>query len=306
MPYEDIEQSENDSRQTFLYLITVPNRAPYAYTNAPLKPPLGITASIDGTAYRFTHPRGGIWHGSSGAGVSDKEKKEDPGPTESPDAGRSGIDIHVSHLNPIVRAHRSFPPPGDTDVAIYRQNEIDGDPQPVHVGYVLVETPIDGSTGILRCQHIAELVSGSEGLSETFGPTCPYMFGHFPCPVPLAAATDGSLVVESVTPSDFLVQISGSIRIAQKYRAGVLIAANDDKRFILDDTVDGSDHVLTIQQNFSSTTLRTGDNVSVLRGCDRLQQTCRDEWGEFTGSGAAFGGNNQQANKNPHQTGRIQ
>ena len=287
--------------QTYLYIIQMPERT-VAYTNAPIT----ITATVDGTEYDFEHPRGGIWHGSEGAGVSDDDRKEDPGPTQSPDAGRSGIDIHVAHTNPIVRAHRSFPPPGNTAVDIYRQNAIGGTPQPELLGYVLVECPIDGSTGILRCHHITELVAGSEGLSETHGPTCPYMFGHFPCPVPLASATDNDLVVEAIDTEGFTVTVSGSIRIAGKYKAGVLIAPNDDKRFVLDDTVTGSDHILTILQNFPSSTLRVGDVVSVIRGCDRLVQTCLNEWGGFTGSGAAFGGNSLQANKNPHQVGRIQ
>lgn len=301
MPFEDTEQSENLAENTYLYLFQMPERT-LAYSTAPFD----FSATIDGTEYDFVHPRGGIWHGSEGVGVSEDEQKKDPGPTQSPDAGRSGIDIHVSEQNPIVRAHRSFPPPGDTAVDIYRMNEVGGTPEPELLNYVLVECPIEGSTGILRCHHLTEIVSGSEGLSETYGPTCPYMFGHFPCPVPLASATDNDLVVEAIDTEDFTVTLSGSTRIAGKYKAGVLIAPNDDKRFILDDTVVGSDHVLTILQNFPSSTLRVGDVVSVIRGCDRLYQTCRDEWGEFTGDGAAFGGNSLQANKNPHVTGRVQ
>jgi hypothetical protein len=300
MSYEDIEQSESSAKQSFLYFIQLPDRI-YSWTSAPTT----ITATVDGTVYDFTHPRGGIWHGSAGVGVSDKGRKEDAGPTESPDPGRTGVDIHVSHLNPIVRAHRAFPPPGDTDVAIFRQNEIDGDLYQIWSG-VIIETPIQGSTGILRCQHVTEVVSGSEGLSETHGPTCHYMHTHFPCPVPIASATDGNLVVEDIDTENFTVTLSGSIRIAGKYKAGVFFATNDDKRFILGDTVVSGDHVLVLTQNFPSTTVRVGDVVSVLRGCDRLYQTCRDEWGEFTGDGAAFGGNPLQANKNPHQVGRIQ
>lgn len=300
MPYEDIEQSENESKQAYLYLFTLPDRV-YSYTNAPVT----ITATVEGTEYDFTHPKGGIWHGSEGAGVSDKEKKEDPGPTQSPDAGRTGIDIQVLDQNPIVRAHRSFPPPGDTDVAIYRLNEIGGTPEPIHVGYAIVECPIEGATGILRCHHIAEIISGSEGLSETEGPACHNMFAHFPCPVPIASATDNTLTVEDINTENFTVTLSGSIRIAGKYKAGVFFATNDDKRFILGDTVVSSNHVLVLTQNFPSTTVRIGDVVSVLRGCDLLQQTCRDEWGEFTGDGAAFRGNTLQANKNPHKSGHL-
>lgn len=301
MPYEDIEPSENLAKQSYLYLLELPERT-YAYTNGPTT----INATIDGTAYSFTHPRGGIWHGSEGAPVSEEDRKDDPGPTESPDAGRTGLDIHVSHQNPIVRAHRSFPPPGDSDVSIYRLNEIGGTPELILSSFVITECPIDGTTGIIRCHHITEIIAGSEGLSESFGPKCPYMFTVFPCPVSRPAATDQNLVVEDIDTENFLVTLSGSIRIAGKYKAGVIIAPNDDKRFILDDVVSGSDHVLTLQQNFPSTTLRVGDTVSVVRGCDRLYATCANEWGEFTGNGAAFGGNSLQANKNPHQVGRIQ
>lgn len=301
MPFEDIELSENEAKNTYLYLFQSPDRT-YTWTSAPIT----ITATIDSTEYDFTHPRGGIWHGSEGAATSEQRRKDDAGPTQSPDAARSGLDIHVSEQNPIVRAHRSFPPPGDTAVDIYRMNEIGGTPEPELLGYILVECPIEGSTGILRCHHLTELVAGSEGLAETFGPTCPYMTGHFPCPVPLAAITDSDLTVEDVDTENFTVTVSGSIRIAGKYKAGVLIAPNDDKRLVLDDTVDGSNHVLTILQNFPSSTLKVGDSVSATRGDDRLYQTCRDEFGEWTGDGAAFGGNNLQANKNPHQIGRIQ
>jgi hypothetical protein len=300
MSYETIEQSEYSSEQIYLYYISGPEFL-YNYTNAPLT----LSATISSTAYSFTHPRGGIWHGSAGASVDEGDRKQDPGPTESPDAGRTGVDIHVSHLNPIVRKHRAFPPPGDTEITIYRLNEVGGTPYQIWSG-VLVETPIVGSTGILRCQHIAELVAGSEGLTENFGPTCGFMFTVFPCPVTEAQATDSNLTVTAISTENLTVSVSGSVRIAGKYKPGVLVAPNNDKRSILEDTIPTSDHVLTLQQNFPSTTLRVGDTVSIIRGCDRLFTTCRDEWGSFTGSGAACGCNNLQANKNPHQIGRLQ
>jgi hypothetical protein len=290
MSYATIEQSENLSEQTYLYLISLPDRT-LSYTNAPL----AVVATIDVTDYVFVHPRGGIWHGSSG---SDLDK--DPGPTESPDAGRTGIDIRVSHLNPIVRAHRSFPPPGNTDVAVYRQNEIDGDPYLVWSG-VIVETPIQGSTGILRCQHIIELVAGSEGLSETHGPTCPYMTYSFPCPV---SANDfrQAITITDIDLDNFTITVSGIVQPDAWFTAGIFEAANGDKRFILDH----SGTVLTLQQNFPATTLKIGDDASILAGDDHLFSTCQFKFGAQTGNGAAFGGNNLQANKNPHQVGRIQ
>lgn len=296
MTYPSIEQSEYDSRETFLYLIALPDRT-LAYTNAPQT----ITATIDSVEYDFRHPLGGIWHGSVGSTPDDDGGDGDEGPTESPDAGRTGLDIRVSHLNPIVRAHRSFPPPGNTDVDIYRQNEIDGDPEPVLLGYVVVETPIEDSVGIIRCQHIAEIVSGSEGLSETHGPTCPYMTYSFPCPAVLANHTSTATVTDIDTDS-FTVEVDDISQIDGWFTAGVMEAPDGDKRFILDHTGD----VLTLQQNFPSTTLKVGDVVNLIDGDDHLYQTCRDKFGDETGQGAAFGGNNLQANKNPHKTGRIQ
>lgn len=292
MTYASVEQSEYTSKQTYLYLITGSGFS-YFYTNAPKT----ITATIDGTVYDFVHPRGGISHKGSGA---DQPGGPDPGPTESPDAGRTGVSIFVSHLNPIIRRHRSFPPPGDTEITIYRQNETGGTPYQIWSG-VLVETPIQGSTGILRCQHIAELVSGSEGLSETFGPTCPYMTYNFPCPAP-AASYRQAVVVSDIDTEDMTVTVTGITQIDGWFEAGVFEAINGDKRFIL--THIGG--VLTLQQNFPSTTLKIGDDATLLAGDDRLFQTCRDKFGADTGSGAAFGGNNLQANKNPHEIGRVQ
>lgn len=296
MPYGDIEQSEHDSQQSYLYLVEMFDRT-YTWTNGPTT----ITATVNGTSYAFRHPRGGIWHGSEGAGVSDDDRKQDPGPTESPDAGRSGIDIHVSHENPIIRAHRSFPPAGDSNVSIFRMNELAGDPQPELLGYVITECPIEGSTGIIRCHHIAEIVSGSEGLSETYGPTCPYMTYHGACPVP-AAAFRHAVTVTDIDTENFTVEVSGITQPDAWFTAGVLEAQNGDKRLILDHTGD----VLTILQNLPATTLKVGDDITLLAGDDRLFGTCQFKFGAHTGNGAAFGGNSLQGNKNPHQVGRIQ
>jgi hypothetical protein len=280
MTYATVEQSEYSAKQSFLYLIELPDRT-LTYTNAPRT----ITATINGTSYAFTHPRGGISHSEA---------------TMSGDAGRTGLDISVSHLNPIVRAHRSYPPAGDTDVTIYRQNEIDGVPEQIWAG-VIVETPIEESTGVLRCQHIAELVSGSEGLAETFAPTCPYQTYHFPCPVP-AASYRQAVTVTAIDLTNFTVTVTGITQPAAWFTAGVFEAVNGDKRFILDHTAG----VLTLQQNFPTTTLKVGDSAVLLAGDDHLYSTCQFKFGADTGNGAAFGGNNVQANKNPHQVGRIQ
>jgi hypothetical protein len=292
MTYPTIEQSESTAKQTYLFFFTLPDSI-LTYTNAPSV----INAAVNGADYAFIHPRGGI------------SFNDDNSTTESPDAGRTGCEIKVSRFNPIIRKHRAFPPPGNSEVTIFRQNEIDGDIYQVWSG-IIVETPINENQseefGVIRCQHIAEMVSGSEGLVEDFGPSCDYMHTVFPCPVPIAAATDSNLTVEDIDTENFTVTLSGSIHIAGKYKSGVLNATNGDRRLVLDDVLDGSDHVLTITQNFPAATLRVGDVVSVIRGCDRLPQTCRDEWGAFTGNGAAHSANNLQANKNPHQIGRLQ
>lgn len=302
MPYEDIEQSENESQQSYLYLIELPDRI-YTWTNGPTT----INATINGTAYSFTHPKGGIWHGSEGAGASDDDRKQDPGPTESPDAGRSGVDIQVSHQNPIVRAHRAFPPAGDSGVSIYRMNEIGGDPQPELIGYVITECPIEGAVGIIRCHHIAEIVSGSEGLSENHGFTCPYMTYHYPCPVPVAAFRQ-AVTVTDIDTENFTVEVSGSSQESTWFRSGVLEAPNGDKRLILEDEFDSESalRTLTILQNLPATTLKIGDAVTLLAGDDRLYSTCQFKFGAHTGNGAAFGGNHLQGNRNPHKVGRLQ
>lgn len=283
--YSTVEVTENSSNQTFLYWLEGPDFE-YKWTNAPLD----VAATIDTVDHTFVHPRGGISHGGS---------------IESPDSGRTGRDIRVSHKNPIIRRHRAFPPPGDTDVTIFRQNEINGETYRIWAG-ILVETPIEGRHAFLRCQHVYELISGSEGLTETFGATCPYMLGFNPCPVSLPAITDHGLLVTSVDPDNLKVTVSGSVRIAGKYTVGVLVAPNGDKRMILADAIPAGDHVFTLQQNFPSTTLKVGDEVDVILGCNKLQLTCRDEFGFWTGNGAAFGGNNLQSNKNPHEIGRLE
>lgn len=290
MTYAATEISEYLAKQT-LFFEFVGSLATHRWTNQPLT----LTATIDSVEHDFQHPRGGIAIGNE--------------PTESPDAARSGIEILVSPLNPIIRAHRSFPPPGNTDLTIYRQNELDGEVFQVWKG-VVIETPIvhevsetgeSRSFGIIRCQHIAELISGSEGLTEKWAPACPFMTYHFPCPAQINNHTT-EVTVTDIDTENFTVEVSGITQIDQWFRSGVFQSPNGDMRFILDHTGD----VLTLLQNFSSTTLKVGDNATLIDGDDHLYQTCRDKFGTETGNGAAFGGNHLQANRNPHEVGRLQ
>lgn len=290
MTHATTEVSEYLAKQTFLFEFAAPNNT-YRWTSAPKT----VTATIDSADYDFSHPRGGISIGND--------------PLESPDAGRTGIDIVVSPLNPIVRAHRGFPPPGNIEATIYRQNEIGGEVFLVWKG-VVVETPINHevdesgeakSFGIIRCQHIVELISGSEGLSEKWAPTCPFMTYHFPCPAQLTNHTT-AVTVTAINTEEFTVEVSGITQINGWFTAGVFQAPNGDLRFILDHT----GNTLTLQQNFPSTTLKVGDGAVLVDGDDHLYQTCRDKFGAETGNGAAFGGNHLQANRNPHEIGRLQ
>lgn len=277
--YDANETSEYDAAQTFLYQFVTPSGS-YNWTNAPLP----VTATVNSVSTQFLHPRGGISHDD---------------PTMSTQADRGNLEITVSHRNPIIRAHREFPPPGDTSVTVWRQNEVGGGVFQIWSG-IVVETPIVGSTGIIRCQHIAALVAGSEGLSEKWAPTCPFTTYHFPCPAQVANHST-SIVVTSIDTENFTVTVTGITQIDSWFNAGIFAVANGDKRFILDHT----GGVLTLLQNFPASSLKVGDSATLIDGDDHLYQTCRDKFGSETGNGDAFGGNHLQANKNVHQIGRI-
>jgi len=280
MTYASIEQSEYDAAQTFLYEFRGPFGT-FRWSSAPVV----IAATIGATLTTFLHPRGGISHND---------------PTMSPQADRGNLEITVSHRNPIIRAHREFPPAGDTEVTVWRQNEISGDVFEIWSG-VVIETPIVGSTGIIRSQHWAAVVAGSEGLSEKWAPTCPFMTYQFPCPAQIANHST-AVVVSAVDTENFTVTVTGITQIDHWFNAGVFSVANGDKRFILDHTGD----VLTLLQNFPVSSLKVGDSATLIDGDDHLYQTCRDKFGSETGNGAAFGGNHLQTNKNVHAIGRIE
>lgn len=280
MTYPTVEVSEYDAAQAFLYQFVGPSGT-FNWTNAPVT----ITATIDSVATTFRHPRGGISHND---------------PTMSTQADRGNLEIYVSHRNPIVRAHREFPPPGDTGVTVWRQNEIGGDVWQIWSG-VVIETPIVGSTGTIRCQHVAALVAGSEGLSEKWAPTCPFMTYHFPCPAQIANHST-AVVVTAIDTENFTVTVTGITQIDSWFNAGVFSVANGDKRMVLDHT----GGVVTLLQNFPISSLKVGDSATLIDGDDHLYQTCRDKFGGETGNGAAFGGNHLQANRNVHAIGRIE
>ena len=285
MSYGSIDQSEFSAKQTYLYLITGVNFELY-FTNAQKS----ITASIDGTSYTFKHPLGGITHSE---------------PSETQESRRTGTTLTVSLGNTLYRKHREYPPHGNTTLVIFRQNEIDGDPYQIWSGTIWSPL-VDGIEVQFECLTDQETMARAEGLNDTYQSLCNWFLFNFPCPVNRANWRVG-VTVEEIDTENFTVTVSGADdKIAGWFKAGYFEAPNGDKRTIIDDTIDGSDHILTLQQNFPSTSLRANDSADAYPGCDRAYTTCRDKFGSETGSGAAFGGNNIQANVNPHEIGRLQ
>jgi hypothetical protein len=285
MSYPSIEVSEHSSRQTYLYKIDGPD-FDLQFTNANKT----ITAEIGGTEYEFKHPLGGITHTE---------------PAESQDAGRTSTTLIVSLANTLYRRHKEYPPHGNTTLVIYRQNEIGGDPYQIWSGTVFSPS-VEGVEVRFECLTDFELMARAEGLNDTFQALCNWFLFEYPCPVN-RANWKVVTTVASIDTENFAVTVSGaSDKIADWFTAGYYEAPNGDKRTIIDDVVSGSNHVLTLQQSFPSTSLRVGDSGDAYPGCDRAYTTCRDKFGSETGNGAAFGGNNIQANVNPHEIGRLQ
>ena len=285
MSYDSIEISESSAKQTYLYRL-VGVDFDYSFTNAQKT----IMATIDGTAYDFTHPLGGISHTDF---------------AESADAGRTSTTLIVSIANALFRKHKEFPPHGNTTLVIYRQNEIAGTPYRIWSGTVF-SPHIDGIEAQFECLTDQELMMRAEGLNDTFQALCNWFLFHYPCPV-IKANWRVAVAVVSIDTENFQVVVSGaSAYIAGYFKAGILETANGDKRSVINDLVSGANHILTLQQNFPSTTLRVGDSADGYPGCDRAFTTGRDKFGAETGNGAGCGTNQIQANTNPHEIGRLQ
>lgn len=288
--YDQNENSASSSAQTFFYWFIGPGFE-FKWTSAPKKLIVDVAdppAGHSGDDVEFKHPKGGIAHRDF---------------TSSPDAGRTGFEVVVSPRNPIILRHRAFPPPGDTTVDVYRQNEDGGELRRIWSGTVF-ETPIertddDEEVGVIRCQHATEEVVGSDGLTETFGPGCPYRTYHFPCPAVMASHRT-VVTVTDIDTDNFEITVSGITQIDHWFNAGQAEAPNGDRRMVLLHEGD----VITVLQNFPSLTLRVGDTLNLFDGDDYTFATCRDKFPETVG-GKAFGGNNLQADKNPYEIGRL-
>ena len=289
MPYSDYELSQYGGEPLYLYRFVPPIGSPFFYTNMPVP----ITAEIDGTEYDFVAPEGGISHTE---------------PEQDSDWQHADIDVVVSKDNAIIKLHRSFPPPGDTVLTIFRKHKGDSEVQMYWMG-VVSRTPIsileDGKIEArIQCQTEMSFFE-SEGLVDTLQNPCNFFLGDGRCPV-LLANWRRSLTVYSI--SDNEVVISGdAITLTGKYRAGKLVCSNGDQRTILSDVLDDGTgrRTLTLTQAFPATTLAVTDPVDGYRGCDRLHTTCKVDFGAETGDGEAFGGNPAQAALNPHEIRRI-
>ena len=285
MSYATVEVSENSAKQTYLYKIDGPDFQ-LTQTNAKKT----ITATVDGTSYDFTHPRGGISHSEF---------------AESQDAGRTGTTLTVSLLNTLFKKHREFPPHGDTTLVIYRQNEVVGDPYRIWSGTVFSPL-IEGIEAKFECLTDQELMMRAEGLNDTFQALCNWFLYQHPCPVN-KANWRVALTIVSIDTDNLQVTVSGAAdKITGWFKAGYIEAPNGDMRTIIADTLSGSNHILTLQQNFPSSTLRANDSADGYPGCDRAFTTGRDKFGSETGNGVGCGTNHLQANVNPHEIGRLQ
>jgi hypothetical protein len=289
MSYPTVEVSEFSAKQTYLYFIQGVSFELYL-TNAQKT----IEAEISGVTYSFVHPLGGITHTE---------------PAESQDAGRTSTTLIVSLANTLYRRHKEYPPHGNTTLVIYRQNEIGGDPYQIWSGTIFSPTIEVGDKELevhFECLTDFELMARAEGLNDTFQNPCNWFNGEHPCPVNRANWKTVVTVV-SIDTENLTVTVSGaSDKIADWFTAGFFEAPNGDKRTILDDVVSGANHVLTLQQNFPSTSLRASDSADAYAGDDRAYTTCRDKFGSETGNGAAFGGNPIQTNISIHEIGRLQ
>jgi hypothetical protein len=283
LAYHLAEQSEYSAKQTFLYFIEGVNFELY-FTNAQKS----ITATVDGVSYTFTHPLGGITHTE---------------PIESQDSGRTGTTLIVSLANTLYRKHKEYPPHGNTTLVIYRQNDVGGTPYQVWSGTVFSPL-VDGVEVRFECLTDFELMARAEGLNDTFQSTCNWFLGQHPVNL---ANWKTVVTVSDVDTNNLQITVTGAgDKITGYFKPGFIEAPNGDKRTIVADTLSGSDHILTLQQNFPSTSLKLNDSADAYAGCDRAYTTCRDKFGAETGNGDAFGGNNIQANVNPHEIGRLQ
>ena len=150
------------------------------------------------------------------------------------------------------------------------------------------------------------MMARAEGLNDTFQALCNWFLGQHPCPVNLANWRVACSVV-SIDTENFTVTVSGAgAFIADYFTAGHVVAPNGDMRTVIDDVVSGANHILTLQQNFPSTTLLAGSSVDAYPGCDRSQVTGASKFGSETGSGAGCGTNPIQTNNSIHEIGRLQ
>ena len=289
MSYASVEQSEATAKQTFLYVITGVNFELY-FTNAQKS----ITATVDSVSRTFTHPLGGISHTE---------------PSESQDSGRTSTTLIVSLSNTLYRKHKEYPPHGNTTLVIYRQNEIGGTPYQVWSGTIFSPSIEVGDKELevhFECLTDFELMARAEGVNDTFQHLCNWFLYEYPCPVNRANWKVVTTVV-SIDTENFTITVSGAgDKITGWFKAGYYEAPNGDKRTIIADTLSGSNHILTLQQNFPSTSLRVNDSADAYPGCDRAYTTGRDKFGDETGQGDGCGTNNIQANVNPHEIGRLQ
>ena len=285
MSYSSTEITEYSSKQVFLYEINLPDTSLY-FTNAQTS----ITATVGGVSRTFTRPRGGIKHSEW---------------AESQDPARTSTTLTVSLLNTLFKRHKEYPPHGDTTLVIYRLNEVGGTPYQIWSGTVF-SPMVEGVEAHFECLTDQELMMRAEGLQDTFQNLCNWFLYQHPCPVN-KANWRVTLTVVSIDTENFTITVSGaSDKIADWFTAGYVEASNGDKRTVIDDTVSGANHILTLQQNFPSTTLRANDVCDGYAGCDRAFTTGRDKFGAETGTGIGCGTNHTQTNVPLHEIGRLQ
>lgn len=139
------------------------------------------------------------------------------------------------------------------------------------------------------------------GLQREFQVLCNNFLGDgIGCPVNLALRARPATVT-AITGNTITVSGLGAF-INEWFEGGFVELADGDRRDVVKSVQ--STGVLTLARRFSSSSLATGDPVTVYDGCKhRHQEDCISKFGSETNNGEAFGGYPYAGSRNPFKTG---
>lgn len=268
-------------------------------------------------AYRHTNVAHAVVYGGS---TYTPLPIEHTRPTFSSDFSEARVTVTIRQDFSVAINYISHPPPFETRLYIYEITEAIPDNltntytvsnvEPYWKGKIIRPRWRENFTRVeIHCKTLADVYFDKESNNESLSPLCRFLGPNDDrCPVTWEDFKEIAFVEEiSVDTVEPIIKVSGLTFQPQFFKAGMVRAPDGDLRVVNAAALSATPgwYDLTLGSHFPASTLQVGEQVDVFLGDDLTFETCSVTYGSQTEQGAAQGGWQHTATRDPQKQGVL-